>query len=223
MTNPLLVVLGAGPGIGTSVARRFGRDGFDVALVGRREAELARIGGALQSEGITAGWAPADVADSAVLTEALERFAGHAGRVDVLHHNISTFRAATASQTTAAELLADVAVGVASLLTAVRAVLPWMLEAGTGTVLATGSGAADRPMTDGATLGVQKAALRNLVQAMAAELRPRGVHVATVTVHGVLAEGTAFTPDAVAEQLFDLAAETAGPVEAWRRVVDFRG
>jgi hypothetical protein len=49
--------------------------------------------------------------------------------------------------------LGDLATGVASLLTAVRAVLP---------------------ARDAATLGVQKAALRNLVQALDADLRPRG-------------------------------------------------
>jgi NADP-dependent 3-hydroxy acid dehydrogenase YdfG len=219
----VLVVLGAGPGIGMSVARRFGRAGYDVALVGRRAEALERMGGELQAEGITTGWAPADVADADALTEVLARFASHTGRVDVLHHNISAFRSATASQTTAADLLADVATGAGSLLTAVRAVLPTMLEAGSGTVLATGSGAADRPMKDAATLGVQKAALRNLVLALDLELRPQGIHVATVTVRGVLAEGTAFTPDAVTERLWELAAETAGPAEAWRTAVDFTG
>jgi NADP-dependent 3-hydroxy acid dehydrogenase YdfG len=221
--NPVLVVVGAGPGIGRSVARRFGRSGYQVALVGRQQEAVAKLGAGLQADGITAGWVAADASDAAELDEALRRLVRDAGRVDVLHHNISAYREATASQTSADDLLADLAVGVASLLTAVRAVLPTMLAGGAGTVLATGSGAADRPITSAATLGVQKAALRNLVQVLDAELRPRGIHVATLTVRGVLAENTAFTPEAVADRLFDLAAETAGPAEAWRAVVDLTG
>ena len=33
MTNPVIVVVGAGPGLGASVARRYGREGYDVALL----------------------------------------------------------------------------------------------------------------------------------------------------------------------------------------------
>src|SRR5690349_5391614 len=136
--RPVLVVLGAGPGLGTAVARRFGAAGFEVALVGRREAALARTAEVLQGEAVPVRSAVADVADAAALAAALERLVTEAGRVDVLHHNISTYRDAPASATSAEDLLADLAIGAASLLTAVRAVLPAMLAAGTGTVLATG-------------------------------------------------------------------------------------
>jgi NADP-dependent 3-hydroxy acid dehydrogenase YdfG len=220
---PLLVVLGAGPGLGTAVARRFGAAGYQVGLIGRREAALARTAEVLQAEAVPVRSAVADVADAPALTAALERLVRESGRVDVLHHNISTYRDATASATSAEDLLADLAIGTASLLTAVRAVLPAMLAAGTGTVLATGSGAADRPMAGAATLGVQKAALRNLVQALDAELRPRGVHAATLTVEGILRPGGPFDPARVADALYALAAETAGPADNWRTVVPYPG
>jgi NADP-dependent 3-hydroxy acid dehydrogenase YdfG len=221
--TPVLVVLGAGPGLGTAVARRFGAAGYQVALVGRREGALARTAEELQAEAVPTRTAVADVADAPALTEALDRLVLESGRVDVLHHNISTYRDATASQTSAEDLLADLAVGAASLLTAVRAVLPAMLGAGTGTVLATGGGTADRPMAGAASLGVQKAALRNLVQALDAELRPSGVHAATLTIEGVLRAGGPFDPARVADALYSLAAETAGPADRWRTVVRYRG
>lgn len=220
MSRPVVIVLGAGPGVGAAVAHRFARAGYDVGLVGRREEPLAELGRQLGEHGVDTGWATADVGDPASLTTALHRLTGHTGRLDVLHHNVSVYRAATATGTTADQLLADLAVGAASLLTGVRAVLPLLLDDG-GTVLATGSGAADRPMTGAASLGAQKATLRNLVLALDAELRPQGVHVATLTVRGVLARGTAFDPERVADSLFCLAAETAGPPEGWRTVVDF--
>jgi NADP-dependent 3-hydroxy acid dehydrogenase YdfG len=220
MANPVLVVVGAGPGVGEAVARRFGRDGYDVALVARTESTLAELGGRLRADGITTDWATAEMADPQSLTAALQALGGHRNRVDVLHHNASAFRSGRTDEVSAADLLADLAVGAASLLTAVQAVLPLMRERGSGTVLVTGGGAADRPMAGAATLGVQKAAIRNLIQAMDADLRGEGIHAATVVVKGIIKEGTPFAVDRVADLLFSLAAETARPPDDWRTVVD---
>ena len=121
------------------------------------------------------------------------------------------------------ELLADVHAGVASLLTIAQTVIPGMTAAGGGTIVATGSAAADSPSPGAPTLGVQKAALRSLVQAMALDLAAHGVHCATVTINGLLGAGPAFAPDRIAEIYAELVAETAGPAEAWRTVVDYSG
>jgi NADP-dependent 3-hydroxy acid dehydrogenase YdfG len=107
--------------------------------------------------------------------------------------------------------------------TAVRAVLPGMRERGAGTVLVTGGGSADRPIASMATLGVQKAALRALVEVQAQALAPDGIHVAPVTVRGFVGENQQIPPDRVADLYADLAAETAGPPEQWRTVVDLTG
>lgn len=216
----MVVVLGAGGGVGASTAKRFARDGYDVALVARDRGRLEALAAEVEREGATVGWANVDLADEDALDAAIRRFAGYADRLDVLVHNAVAFRPARALDLTADELLADVATGVAPLLTAVRAALPVMREQGGGTVLATGGGAADSPMLTAGSLGVQKAALRNLVRALAHDLAPDGVHVATVTVQGVIEPGTPFAPDAIAGVYADLAAETAGDRSAWRSVVD---
>lgn len=214
------VVMGAGPGIGTSLARRLGLAGWGVGLLGRREGPLAELGTALQDEGVEVGWAAVDIADETELTAAIQRFGTHRGRLDLLHHNVSASRPVTATQTSSADLLADLAAGAASLLTGVRAVLPFF-PGGRGTVTATGSGAADHPMASAATVGVQKAALRNLVQVLDAELRERGVRVAMLEVHGVLARGGVFDPDRVAEALVALVGRADGPPDDWRPVVPY--
>jgi NADP-dependent 3-hydroxy acid dehydrogenase YdfG len=104
----------------------------------------------------------------------------------------------------------------------VRAVLPGMRERGGGTVLVTGGGSADRPIPSMASLGVQKAALRALVGVQAKALAPEGIHVATVTVRGLVGEDQQIHPDRVAAVFADLVAETAGPAEDWRTVVELR-
>jgi short-subunit dehydrogenase len=216
----VLLIVGAGPRLGEAVALRFGRDGYDVGLVARNQKHLAAVAGLLKDAGVTVGWAVADMADAAALTAAIGRLADGAGGVDVLLHNASAWRPARTLETTADQLLADLAVGAASLLTAARAVAPAMRAAGGGTILATGSGAADAATPDVASLGAQKAALRALVRALAADLRGDGIHCATVTVRGLISDGTRLSPARIADVYAELVAETAGPRETWRTVVD---
>jgi NADP-dependent 3-hydroxy acid dehydrogenase YdfG len=217
---PHLIVIGAGPGIARATARRFGRGGYDVALVARDADRLTELGTGLQAEGITTGWAAADAGDPAALTTVIDLFTDHAGPADVLLYNAVSRRRTTAAELTPAELAADLAVGVVGLQTALRAVLPGMRERGAGTVLVTGGGAADDPPPAAPSLGVQKAALRALVEVLATTLAPEGIHVATATVRGWVADEGDIPPDAVADLYSELAAETAGPRENWRTVID---
>jgi NADP-dependent 3-hydroxy acid dehydrogenase YdfG len=220
VSKPIALVIGAGPGLGRASALRFARAGYDVGLVSRREETVRTLAEEVSAAGADAGWAAADIADAEALGNAIRRMAEHTGRVDVLHFNPSAVREASARELTAAQLLADLAVGTAGLLTAVQAALPTLLDQHTGTILVTGSGVADHPFPAFASLGVQKAAIRNLTLAMAADLKPEGIHVATVTVRGNLEEGTPTSPTAVADVLFALAEETAGDPSGWRAHVE---
>lgn len=212
----MVCVVGAGPGLGLASARAFAAAGYDVALVGRRESVLADLTAQVEADGhgVDVGYATVDVADPAGLTRAVDAFVAHTGRLDVLHHNVSLYRPGGVDGTSPVDLLADLAVGTASLLTAVRAALPALTRSG-GSVVVTGGGAADHPMPVALTLGVQKAALRALLQAMAPELADVGVHAATLTVRGTLAPGTAFDPQTVAARLLALAEHRRRPRAEW--------
>lgn len=202
------------------MARKLGQAGFAIALMARTEQRLTELGEALQAEGITTGWTAVDVADADALTAAVSRFGGFSGQIDVLHHNAVAFRSAPASQLSAANLLADLTVGTASLLTSVAAALPFMQPG--GLILATGGGSADHPMGSAASLGVQKAALRNLVAALDRDVRKRGIRAASVTVNGTIAAGTPFDPDRIADAVAALVA--AGDTgDDWRTEVPFNG
>ena len=217
---PHLLIIGAGSGISAATARRFGREGYAVGLVARREEALAELGQALRGDGIHTAWAAAEAGDPASLTDAVLRLVGELGPADVVLYNVSVGREVTVPELTPDDLLDDLAAGAVGLQTAVRAVLPGMRERGGGTVLVTGGGSADRPIRSMATLGVQKAAVRALAEVQAIALADDGVHVATVTVRGFVGEDRQITPHRVAELYADLVAETAGPHEGWRTVVD---
>jgi NADP-dependent 3-hydroxy acid dehydrogenase YdfG len=218
MSRPVIVVVGAGPGVSGSVARRFAREGYDVGLLGVDEEQLVRLAGELEELGAAVGRTVVDVTDVAEATTAIQRLGGFADRIDVLHFNPSAFREKHPLELTVDELLADVALGVGALLTSVQAARPFMSAGGRVTV--TGSMAADRPWNQAASLGVQKAGVRNLVHSLDTTLAPDGIRAVSVTVRGTLGREGAFTPDRVAEAIWEAAHQDEA---GWRSEVPYTG
>ncbi len=221
VSNPVLIIVGAGPGIGRAAAERFAAAGYDIGLIGRHADRVEALADTLSEQGARVGWSAADAGDPAELSGALQRMTGHTERADVLLYNVGAQREASLLETSADDLVADLSRGTAGLLTAVQAILPILRQQRTGTILATGGGAADHPL--GATIGIQKAALRTLVLSLARDLTPDGVHVATVTINGLVQPGTPFAPQLIADLYWDLVQETAGDPAAWRTIVPFGG
>ena len=201
-----------------SVARRYAREGYDVGLLGIDREQLDALGGDLEALGARVALATVDVTDVAASTEAIAGIGGDFGRIDVLHFNPSAFRERDPLELTVTELLEDVALGVGALLTSVQAARPFMSSGGRVTV--TGSMAADQPWHRAASLGVQKAGVRNLVHSLDARLAADGIRAVSVTVRGTLAQQGPFAPDRVAEVLWDAAHQ----VEAdWQTEVPYSG
>ena len=218
MSSPLYVVLGAGPGLGLATARRFGREGYDVVLVGRTAEQMAPLAGTLSSEGVTAEPEGVDLADEAAVRALVGDIGSRHGRIDVLHFNPSAWREADVLHLTPGELFEDLALGVAPLLPAVQAAIDLMPQG--SRVLVTGSMAADKPSPAAPSLGVQKAAVRNLVTSLDATLSDRGVRAVALQVNGALAEEGPFAPPAVAEALYDAASR---PDDGWTAQVGYDG
>ena len=218
MSRPVIVVVGAGPGVSGSVARRFAREGYDVGLLGIDEEQLVQLAGELEALGSAVGHTVVDVTDVAETTAAIQRFGGFADRIDVLHFNPSAFREKHPLELTVAELLDDVALGVGALLTSVQAARPFMSAGGRVTV--TGSMAADKPWNKAASLGVQKAGVRNLVHSLDTTQKDDGIRAVSVTVRGTLSREGAFTPDRVAEAIWAAAHQDEAD---WHSEVPYSG
>ena len=218
MSGSVLMVVGAGPGVSGSVARRFAKEGYDVALLGIDEGVLSELSDELRSTGVSAEWAVVDITDVDAASAEITRLGQELGRVDVLHFNPSAFREKDPLSLTVPELLDDVALGVGALLTSVQAARPLMSAGGRITV--TGSMAADKPWNQAASLGVQKAGVRNLVHSIDTTLEPDGIRAVSVTVRGTLSKEGPFTPDRVAEALWSAANQDESD---WRTEVPYEG
>ena len=218
MSRPVIVVVGAGPGVSGSVARRFADEGYDVGLLGADQQVLDDLVPDLEGRGATVGHTVADVTDEQAARDAVRRFGEHAGRIDVLHFNPSAFREKDPMSLTVAELLEDVALGVGALLTVAQAARPYMSSG--GRISVTGSMAADDPWEGAASLGVQKAGVRNLVRSLDKTLAPDGIRAVSVTVRGTLSREGAFTPDRVAEAIWSAVTRDDS---GWSSEVPYRG
>ncbi|WP_326565575.1 SDR family NAD(P)-dependent oxidoreductase [Amycolatopsis rhabdoformis] len=185
-----MVVVGAGPGIGAAVARRFAREGFRVALVARRRHD----------PGIDAVTHLADVADEHELRAALDAVVAEQGLPEVVVYNAAAIRRDEPGELGAQEHLGLWRVNVLGAYVTAAHLAPRLAERGHGTFLATGGLPA--PQAAFTSLSLGKAGLRAVVE-LFAEQYPM-LNFATVRVDGAVEKGTAFDPDVIAEQYWRL-------------------
>jgi short-subunit dehydrogenase len=212
--SKVCALVGVGSGLGMAIARRFGREGYRLALLARREEELAEHAAALQANGIKALGFSVDAADSAALIGVFKQIRQSLGDPDVLVYNVAALKQSSLLTITAEELVQDFRANVAGALTSIQQVVGGMQKQRRGTILLTGGGLALDPSPQFASLALSKAAIRNLSFSFAKELKESGVHVATVTICGAIESGTRFDPDKIAQAYWELHAQGQG---SWDR------
>jgi NAD(P)-dependent dehydrogenase (short-subunit alcohol dehydrogenase family) len=200
-----LLVLGAGPGLGMSVARRFGRAGYSVGLISRDAnrhsgylAELGRLD-------VRAFAAAADVRDPSQLRRVLDEVESALGPVDVLYcgpgADDPTAYPAGILETGPDDVLAAVAAAVSPAIETTNRLLPTMLDRGTGALVYVSGLSAVVPLPFLGPLAPASAALRTYALTVAEAVAPRGVHAGALIVGGLIEHGdihrlaTAATPD----------------------------
>ncbi|MFJ5992216.1 SDR family NAD(P)-dependent oxidoreductase [Lentzea sp. NPDC092896] len=182
--SPIAVVLGVGPGLGMSVARRFGREGYDVVLISRRSERHAGFLAELAEAGVNARAFALDLKDVDQLRSTLDSV----GPVDVVYYGPAAtdlsglppeITATTSDEARAAMDWLYPAIDLT------QHVLPGLLERGGGLLFAGGLSAV-RPMPVLGALTLSSAALRNYAVTLNAALADKGVYVGTLTIGGVI-------------------------------------
>jgi short-subunit dehydrogenase len=204
VSKPLIIIVGAGPGVSAGVAKKFGANGFRVVLVARTKAKLEQYTSELDKLVVEAYGVTADASDTAALKAAFKQIKAEYGEAEVLVYN--AFSAAHANPTVLSEqqLVDDFKVNVVGALTSVQQVVPDMIERKQGTILLTGGALALYPAAIMTSLSIGKAGMRNLAFTLSDELAPHGIYVGTVTIAGLVKPGTFFDPDSIAESYWEL-------------------
>jgi NADP-dependent 3-hydroxy acid dehydrogenase YdfG len=213
-----LILIGAGPGIGAAVTRHCVDDGDPVGLLARSSASLDPIAQSLRARGSRVATRPADVADEAELTSAIDELVAEVGVPRLLVYNAALIRADEPGELGYAEHLRAYAINVLGAMTAVTRLAPAMASAGGGTVIITGG--MPRSKASHVSLSLGKAGVRSLAAMLAETYGPSGVHVATVTVAGAVTPGGRFDPDEIAASYRRLHEQST---DQWEHEVTYAG
>jgi len=208
-----LMLVGAGPGLGLAVARRFAVGGYRLTLAGRSLDRLGDLVESLSDTGAEIATFEADAGDPDRLGARMTELYRAEGAPGVIVYNAVMGVPDRLLSATVAHLQAAYAVDVIGAIVVAQAAAPAMKAAGFGTIVVTGGGFADHPIPALATVSLGKAALRSAATMLAADLEPDGIRVATLTIAGQIGAGTAFDPGRIAERYWDVV-QTDGPWQA---------
>jgi len=205
MEKPLLVVMGAGPGVSYHVAELFGKQGFKVALVARNAERLEKLSESLTEKGIKSSFYTCDVSEKTAIDSCFEKIKqDHGPAVDALMYNAAVMRKETPSEQDYESLVKDFKVDIAGAVYSCQKVLNHMKSKKQGTVLLTGGGLALKPYYEYTSLSIGKAGIRSLAFCLAQELKGTGIKVGTVTIAGMVKENTHFSPEKIAQEFWKL-------------------
>jgi short-subunit dehydrogenase len=186
-----IAVIGAGPGIGMGVARRFGAEDYSVALLARGADRLDAHVADLKEAGVDAAAFPADITDRGALVTALRAARDAFGSIDVVEFGPapSPDTLVIPREITVDNVQFQFEYGPLAAIAAVREVLPEMLARGDGAILFTSAASAIHPVAFSSNFAVAQAALRSYAHSLHDDVRPDGVYVGMLLICGFVDTG----------------------------------
>ncbi len=182
LRQKVCLVTGVGPGTGKAIVERFVEGGYPVAMLARNEERLASIEKDLEG----AHAFPCDVTDVDALTATVGEIKSRIGTPTIVVHNAVGGAFGSFQEIDPATLEQNFQVNTMALLHLARLVVDDMVEAGGGAILATGNTSAYRGKANFAGFAPSKAAQRILIESIARDVGPRGVHAAYVAIDAVI-------------------------------------
>lgn len=200
-----VIVVGAGKGLGNSIARKFGTNDFRVVLMARSKEKLREYAKDMIKKGIEAHTVYADASQPETLTKAITFVKDKFGMPDVLVYNVGvTSSDAEAGPIDSEILMRRYQVDVASAYHCAKLLDSEEFAAKHGAILMTGGGLALHPDAVFTPLSMDKAALRAMAYLLHDDMKQRGIFAGIVTVCGGIKPGTHFAPDLIAEEYWNL-------------------
>ncbi len=216
------LIVGVGPGLGASLARRFAKGGFSVALAARNADKLAPIVEQIEAAGGEARAYAADGTDEAAVIDLVAAVEDGQGPLGVAIYNASRRARGPVLELDAKDFETAWRVSCFGGFLVGREAAKRMVGRGKGTILFTGASASVKSYPSSSTFGAGKFALRAVSQSMARELGPQGIHVAHVVIDGGIGindEDSRLRPDAIAETYWHLHSQHRS---VWAQEIDVR-
>lgn len=190
-STPSCLIVGAGDGVGSAIARAFAREGLAVCVTRRPRhlEQLEALADAIRAEGGQAHAFGVDARNEAGMIALVDRIEADIGPLQVVVFNIGANVRFPVVETTA-QVYSKVweMAALAGFFTG-REAARVMGPRGKGSILFTGATASTRGGAGFSAFAGAKAALRQLAQSLAREMGPQGLHIAHVVVDGMI-DGT---------------------------------
>lgn len=180
VADRVVLITGAGQGIGRELARQFAAAGAIPVLADLNIANARRVRDEIIADGGKATAFQVDIADPASISDLVQEIMGEHGRIDVLINNAAVF--ATLDKRHFELIPLDewdqvIRVNVTGPFLCVRAVAPIMRAAGWGRIINVSSDAVPKGVRNYLHYVTSKSAMIGMTNAMARELGPDGINV----------------------------------------------
>ena len=186
--KPVCLVIGAGAGIGGTVATRFAKEGYHAVLCRRTDADgLQRMVASIEEDGGSASGYLLNAVEENSIEERVAGVESDVGPIEVVVYNLGAQigdRALADTSNKAFEM--GWRMGTFGLFRLASAVCPLMQERGKGTILVTSATAAVRGNGGQHSHAAAMGGRRMLCQTLNAEFASKGIHVAHIVIDGAV-------------------------------------
>jgi len=213
MASKIALIVGPGhAGLGKALATNFGKQGYQIALMGKNVDPLNDLVAELKTDNIDSFTVPVDLGDPASVAEGLKTISDN-GDLQVVVYNATMRTKNKPSQLTSDLLVDSLTSNLLGAVTVTNLALPLLKATGDGVLLYTGSVVAAKPGTTDVEQSIGKVGLHNYVLALNKELAKSGTFAGMVTINTYIREGKPghMDPNEIAKAYADLAANKNTP------------
>jgi len=218
------LIVGAGPGLGASLARRVAREGIAVALAARNPSKLQALAAETGAKAFAC-----DAQDERQVVRLFEEVDAACGSPDIVIFNASARARGPLVTLDPDDVRRALMVNGFGAFAVAQCAVRRMLPQGRGAILFTGASASVKGYPESAPFAMGKFAVRGLAQSMARELAPKGIHVAHFVIDGAIRPPGQRTPLEPPDSMLDpdAIADTYGyvlaqPRSAWTWEIELR-
>lgn len=168
ISDKIVVITGAGSGLGRALAMGFVQRGATVIGLGRSDASLSETGSLIGNNRFSRH--AVDVSEAESVTKVVEAIVEQFGRIDVLINSAAVYPKISFLEQDAESWMKTIAINLGGVANCCRAVLPLMIRQGRGRIINVGSFADRAPIPCSSAYAASKGGLRALTKAIGADL-----------------------------------------------------